>query len=192
MYKCLQSLLPSISSERLCTSLPYTLHDYNIPGLSNCPALLLKDDMSFTLTSIRTIAHASFMARAPALFIGLSKLSQTVLRPLGRSNFSTVAQQKAPKAPKAVIVPQKFLARRVRQQYPIQQKCSRSAYQQKPRILAATTYRCCQSGRAGFWFNFNLTFWPVLFVLLYTGAGKSSKAKPSLKTDGPQDKSKED
>lgn len=120
--------------------------------------------MSFTLTSIQIIAHTSVMVGAPAVFTGASKLTQTILRPLGRSSFSTVAQQKAPKA---VTVPQRFLARRMREHYRIKQTSARSVYQQKQRKFAVTTYQDRQSGRSWFWSKSHQRFWLTLLISLY-------------------------
>lgn len=104
------------------------------------------------------------MEEASALFMAASKLSQTLLRLSVRSSFSTVAQQKAPKA---VIVPQKFLARRMREQYRIKKIRAHSVYQQKPRKLALNTYRDHQSGRPWFDFGFHKNFWPLFLIFLY-------------------------
>ena len=138
---------------------------YTITVFLDSPGLLVKDNMSLTLTSIRTIAHISVMVGAPALFVGASKFSQTIFRPLGQSTFSTVVQQKAPKS---VTMPQRFLARRMREQHRIEQMSARPRYQQKPRESAVTTYRDRQSGRSWDWTRFHQTFWPGLLASLFT------------------------
>lgn len=124
----------------------------------NYPGLLLKDNMSSNLTSIRIIAHTSVMAGAPALFIQIFRLSQTVLRPLGRSSFPTVTQQKARTA---VTAPQKFVARQVRQQYRIKQISAQSVYQQRPKQPTDTV------GPVGHGFGLGLIRRPGLRSSLY-------------------------
>lgn len=44
--------------------------------------------MSFIPTSIQILAHASGVAGAPALFTGVSRFSQTIVRPIGQSRES--------------------------------------------------------------------------------------------------------
>jgi hypothetical protein len=127
--------------------------DYPIP--------LPKDSMSLTLSSFRTVAHASIIGRAPALPTRASKLSPTIFHLLRRSISSTVVQQKVPKA---VTMPQKSLAHRVRQRYRAKQISAWPVNQQKPRKLAAKNYRANWSYQSWFWQGFHETFWPFLLL----------------------------
>lgn len=138
---------------------------------SDCSGLLLQKTMSQTLASTQLLARTSVMVRTPALLIGMgtSRLSRTILYPLGRSMFATATQQKAQRG---VTVPRKFLARRVQQDHRINrsnQLSSRPTYQRMPRKLAAATNRDRYSGRQSFsfWAVFHQRFWPTYFTLLF-------------------------
>lgn len=134
--------------------------------------------MSLTLNSIRKSAYTSLVGRAPALLIGASKL--ILFHLLGRSSFSTVAQQNAQKA---VTLPQNFLARQMRQRHHTRQISVGSVYarrspatrsaaqfrrdQQMPRYLAVPTYRARQFDWSQLWQMFWEGFWAALFTFVY-------------------------
>lgn len=121
--------------------------------------------MSLIWTSVRTVANAAVMPRAPALLMGAPKLGQTAHHPLGPKTFSPVAQRKAATA---VNGPQKFLARKVREQYRIEQARVQNLYQQQARKLAAAVYRRRESDWSPLWFSYILVFWPMLLLFSWT------------------------
>ncbi|OAL06396.1 hypothetical protein IQ06DRAFT_343609 [Phaeosphaeriaceae sp. SRC1lsM3a] len=128
------------------------------------------------------------MARAAAPLTGAWKLSQTILRPQGQSSFSTAVQRKAPKA---VVVSQKFLARRMRQQYRINQTSVQPINQQLVRKLAEAIGQDYRSGRSRFWYWLGV-FEGFFYALLFTHIWNSLKAKTTPETNSPQDESPEE
>ncbi|XPS76563.1 hypothetical protein M3J09_008614 [Ascochyta lentis] len=126
------------------------------------------------------------MGGAPAHFLGASKLSQTMFPPVSKISFATVAQQEASKA---VITPQKLLARRAKQRCRIRRIPARPTYQQRPRSLAFEISRARRSGRS-FWKGFNQVFWPTMFSIIDIKYFHSPKARSPSKTDDPQDEPK--
>ncbi|KAK3203086.1 hypothetical protein GRF29_112g188247 [Pseudopithomyces chartarum] len=129
------------------------------------------------------------MPRAPALFMGAPKLGQTALHPLGRETFSPVAQRKAATA---VNGPQRFLARKVREQYRIEQARARSLYQQQARKLAAATHRRWKSDWSPLCLSFILVFWPLLILFFWTDLYDRRNAERSPRRKSPKDHNSKD
>jgi hypothetical protein len=128
----------------------------------NHSILLLRDKMSLTLTSARTFAHASTMRGATALLMRVLKLSHTIFHPRSRIDFSTFAQQEAPRT---IPARQKFLARQMREQHRIEQMFAWSVVQKE---LAVAMHKAHKYKRwSGFIRGFNEVFWPVLCGLCF-------------------------